>query len=174
MNKISVLSFLLAVPLAAALDNGFGRTPVMGYNTYNAAACTINQTFVRDTINSFDSAGFRALGYTLFGLDCGWQGQQRQSNGSIDYDHSGFPDGIKPLSSLAISKGFVGHAPSYSRFRIRADLARLGACTPTKENGPVILQARSGQAHWAMSDKMPCSSRDGTPNILRCLCIPTD
>lgn len=108
------LSALLAAPAALALDNGYGRKPPMGYNTYNAAACTINQTWVRDTINDFDSAGFRALGYNVFGLDCGWQGRQRQSNGSIDYDRSVFPDGIKPLSSLAISKGFVRRLSPWS------------------------------------------------------------
>ncbi|KAI5270761.1 putative alpha-galactosidase [Aureobasidium subglaciale] len=91
---------------AAALDNGFGRTPPMGFNTYNPASCTINQTFVRDTINAFSDKGFAPLGYNIFGLDCGWQGTQRQSNGSITYDAGGFPDGILPLSKLANSKGF--------------------------------------------------------------------
>lgn len=38
--------------------------------------------------------------------DCGWQGRQRQSNGSITYDASVFPDGILPLSKLANSLGF--------------------------------------------------------------------
>ncbi|KAG9569818.1 putative alpha-galactosidase, partial [Aureobasidium melanogenum] len=91
---------------ATALDNGFGRTPPMGFNTYNPAACTINQTFVRDTINAFADKGLAAAGYNIFGLDCGWQGTQRQTNGSITYDASAFPDGILPLSKLANSRGF--------------------------------------------------------------------
>jgi len=95
---------------AAALDNGFGRTPPMGFNTYNPAACTINQTFVQDTINAFAEKGFGTAGYTIFGLDCGWQGTQRQGNGSITYDAGGFPDGILPLSKLANSKGFVSRS----------------------------------------------------------------
>jgi alpha-galactosidase len=92
---------------AVALDNGFGRTPPMGFNTYNPAACTINQTYVQDTINAFAEKGFGTAGYTVFGLDCGWQGTQRQSNGSITYDSRAFPNGILPLSKLANSKGFV-------------------------------------------------------------------
>lgn len=95
---------------ATALDNGFGRTPPMGFNTYNPAACTINQTFVQDTINAFAEKGFGTAGYTIFGLDCGWQGTQRQSNGSITYDATAFPNGILPLSNLANSKGFVGRS----------------------------------------------------------------
>lgn len=103
-NIIHAIS--LAIPTVTALNNGFGRTPVMGFNTYNAAGCTINQTYIQAAINQFSSMGFQAAGYKYFQLDCGWQGQQRQSNGSITYDASGFPNGIAPLSKLAISKGF--------------------------------------------------------------------
>lgn len=39
-------------------------------------------------------------------IDCGWAAKNRQANGSIAYDTSNFPDGIAPLSKLAISKGF--------------------------------------------------------------------
>ncbi|SMR42229.1 unnamed protein product [Zymoseptoria tritici ST99CH_1E4] len=94
------------VQSANALDNGFGRTPPMGFNTYNAAGCTINQTIIQSYINAFSSQGFKAAGYNIFGIDCGWQGIQRQSNGSITYDARGFPGGIAPLSKSAISKGF--------------------------------------------------------------------
>lgn len=78
-----------------------------GFNTYNAAGCTINQTIIQSYINAFSSQGFKAAGYNIFGIDCGWQGIQRQSNGSITYDARGFPGGIAPLSKSAISKGFV-------------------------------------------------------------------
>lgn len=49
-----------------ALDNGFGRTPVMGFNTYNAKSCSIDQTYVRDTIEAFVAKGFPDLGYKFF------------------------------------------------------------------------------------------------------------
>ncbi|KAF7192151.1 putative alpha-galactosidase D [Pseudocercospora fuligena] len=106
INHLIFCAFL-STGLVEALDNGFGRTPIMAFNTYNVAACTINQTWVRDTINNFVNMGFASVGYKQFGLDCGWQGKQRQSNGSIDYDRDVFPDGIKPLSDLAISKGLL-------------------------------------------------------------------
>nr|POE48862.1 putative alpha-galactosidase d [Quercus suber] len=100
----SVLTLLLSGCLA--LDNGFGRTPVMGFNTYNDVGCSPNETYVTSTINGLASKGFAALGYKYFQIDCGWQGYDRQSNGSITYDASVFPNGILPLSRLAISKGF--------------------------------------------------------------------
>lgn len=97
---------LLLAAVAHALDNGFGRTPIMGFNTYNDVGCSPNQSHVQNTINSFASKGFGTVGYKYFQVDCGWQGYQRQSNGSITYDAGVFPDGIAPLSKLAISKGF--------------------------------------------------------------------
>lgn len=103
MNYLLALLFTSAT---SALNDGFGRTPVMGFNTYNAASCTINQTYLESTINSFASLGFQSLGYKYFQVDCGWAAQERQSNGSITYDSSILPNGIAPLSQLAISKGF--------------------------------------------------------------------
>nr|POE92400.1 putative alpha-galactosidase d [Quercus suber] len=100
----SVLALLLSG--GAALNNGFGRTPIMGFNTYNDVGCSPNESYVTSTIDGLASKGFQALGYKYFQIDCGWQGYDRQSNGSITYDASVFPHGIAPLSKLAISKGF--------------------------------------------------------------------
>ena len=91
---------------AYALDNGFGRQPVMGFNTYNAVGCSPNQSYVSETIDELASQGFLKAGYSHFQVDCGWQGYERQSNGSITYDAEVFPDGIAPLSQYAIEKGF--------------------------------------------------------------------
>lgn len=86
---------LLAAPatLVHALDNGFGRTPVMGFNTYNDVGCSPNQTYVDATIRAFAQKGFKDAGYKYFQVDCGWQGFQRASNGSLTYDASTFPNG---------------------------------------------------------------------------------
>jgi alpha-galactosidase len=62
---------------------------------------------VQDAIRAFAQKGFKDAGYNIFSLDCGWQGLQRQSNGSITYDSSVFPNGITPLSKLANSLGFL-------------------------------------------------------------------
>lgn len=127
----------------------FKAKPAMGYNTYNPAACTINQTWIRETIDVFASKGFGAAGYSVFGLDCGWQGTQRQANGSIDYDASVFPDGISPLSQHANSKGFVSFSYTltlslfclvvfYIHFlflcgRSLIGTTSIGACIPIRE-----------------------------------------
>jgi alpha-galactosidase len=100
------LGSLLLVGSALALDNGFGRTPVMGFNTYNDVGCSPNQTHIYNTMDALIEKGFLAAGYNFFQVDCGWQGYDRQANGSITYDADSFPDGIASLSKAAIEKGF--------------------------------------------------------------------
>lgn len=51
--------------------------------------------------------GFLNMGYKFFQIDCGWQGYNRLSNGSITYDSTRFPNGIAPLSKFAIGLGFA-------------------------------------------------------------------
>ncbi|PNS14610.1 hypothetical protein CAC42_1632 [Sphaceloma murrayae] len=89
--------------LVQALDNGFGRTPIMGYNTYNDVGCSPNSSWVEQTMQAMQSKGLISLGYTYFGLDCGWANPTRQANGSLTYDPLVFPNGIRPLADLAIS-----------------------------------------------------------------------
>ncbi|KAF2155860.1 carbohydrate-binding module family 35 protein [Myriangium duriaei CBS 260.36] len=77
----------------------------MGYNSYNDVACSPNSTWMETTIQAVADKGFSKLGYKFFQIDCGWQGYERQENGSLTYDATNFPDGIKPLSEMAIKLG---------------------------------------------------------------------
>ncbi|KAG4434049.1 hypothetical protein IFR05_010471 [Cadophora sp. M221] len=78
----------------------------MGYNSYNDVACSPDETMIHNTIQSMSDKGFLGLGYNFFQIDCGWQGYNRLSNGSITYDSARFPSGIAPLSKFAIGLGF--------------------------------------------------------------------
>lgn len=99
---------LLLLPLlTTALNNTFGLTPLLGYNTYNDVACSPNQTHLRTTIHALSTQTLIAAGYKYFQLDCGWQGFTRSPNGSLTFDEKVFPDGIAPLSALARGLGLV-------------------------------------------------------------------
>ena len=54
-------NFVLLVVLLAqgvlSLDNGLGRTPQMGWNSWNRIRCGINQTIVQQTADAFISTG---------------------------------------------------------------------------------------------------------------------
>jgi hypothetical protein len=41
----------------AALDNGLGRTPPLGFNSWNSAACSVNETFMRNIMDAFVATG---------------------------------------------------------------------------------------------------------------------
>ena len=43
-----------------ALDNGLGRTPQMGWNSWNHFSCGINATIVKDTADAIVSGAARA------------------------------------------------------------------------------------------------------------------
>ncbi|KAG8626004.1 hypothetical protein KVT40_006405 [Elsinoe batatas] len=103
-----LLTFAILATGACAINNGFGRTPVMGFNTYNDVSCNPNQQYMYDTMDSFAHRGFAGLGYKYLQIDCGWQSttNRRQANGSLDWDRTAFPNGIRALADRAISLGF--------------------------------------------------------------------
>jgi hypothetical protein len=51
---------------AAALDNGLGQLPPLGWNSWNLAGCKINETFFRlETVQALADKGFREAGYKV-------------------------------------------------------------------------------------------------------------
>ena len=63
---------LLAAALVAAssqtvlgLDNGLGKTPQMGFNTWNHFGCNINETLIKETADALVASGLAALGKRL-------------------------------------------------------------------------------------------------------------
>lgn len=106
MTLPTFLSLTVFAASAAAVNNGYVNTPIMGYNTYNDVVCSPNSSWVETTMTAMVNNGLLGLGYKMFQIDCGWQGFERSPNGSITYDPTPFPDGISPLSNMAHSQGF--------------------------------------------------------------------
>ena len=98
------LIFLSILKLYYSLNNGLGKTPQMGWNSWNKFACNINETIIRDTIDALNSTGLLKLGYNYINIDDCWQ-IGRHKNGTIIPDPKAFPNGIKPLVDYAHSKG---------------------------------------------------------------------
>ena len=95
---------ILILKLINCLDNGLGKTPQMGWNSWNKFGCNINDKLIRDTIDALNSSGLIEFGYNYINLDDCWQ-SSRDENGTIIPDLSAFPNGIKPLADYAHSKG---------------------------------------------------------------------
>jgi alpha-galactosidase len=69
----TVLITIVVLQLALAVDNGMGRTPPMGWNSWNRFGCNINETLIRQTADLLVSTGLADKGYKFLNLDDCWQ-----------------------------------------------------------------------------------------------------
>ena len=90
---------------AQALDNGVGRTPPMGWNSWNTFFCNINESLIRGMADSMVSSGMREAGYEYVVVDDCWMNPNRDSSGNLQGDPTRFPSGMKALGDYIHSKG---------------------------------------------------------------------
>ncbi|KAF4341751.1 alpha-n-acetylgalactosaminidase precursor [Fusarium beomiforme] len=105
-NLGSILAVAGITPLA--FGQSFQSTPVMGWNSYNQFSCSPNNKSIAETIEALSERGFVDAGYHFFQIDCGWASRDTErdpTTGALKVDSNAFPDGLKPLSDLARSKG---------------------------------------------------------------------
>lgn len=87
------------------LENGLGRTPPMGWNSWNHFHCGINEGLIKETADAMVNTGLASLGYQYVNLDDCWAEQDRDSQGNMVARGSTFPSGIKSLADYVHSKG---------------------------------------------------------------------
>ncbi|KAG0458743.1 hypothetical protein HPP92_021871 [Vanilla planifolia] len=87
------------------LENGLGRTPPMGWNSWNHFKCRIDEKMIRETANSIVSSGLAALGYKYINLDDCWAESYRDSKGNLVPKASAFPSGIKAIADYLHGQG---------------------------------------------------------------------
>ncbi|EPS71705.1 alpha-galactosidase [Genlisea aurea] len=87
------------------LENGLGRTPQMGWNSWNHFNCDIREDLIKQTADAMVSTGLAALGYRYINLDDCWAELNRDSNGHMVARRSTFPSGITALADYIHSKG---------------------------------------------------------------------
>lgn len=97
---------LLLCSVASALDNGVGRTPVLGFNSWNDLRCEgMNETNILAVFTAFERLNLTSFGYRYVNLDDCWAAEARAADGSLVADPTRFPHGIRYLSDVAHSKG---------------------------------------------------------------------
>ncbi len=115
-----MLSFLfIAVVLAGfstALNNGVGKLPKLGYDTFNAFACSYNQTSVLAQAQAMVNHGLVEAGYNSMILDDCYALKNRSSNGSMIADLSKWPSGMKNFTDTIKSMGISASAYSDSGY----------------------------------------------------------
>jgi len=102
-----VLLGLLLALLAPSIHGELFRapTPPMGWNSYNAYTCDINEEKVRMNAQALVKMGLKDLGYTLVTTDCAWNAQERDSQDRMQWNASTFPSGGKALGDFLHARG---------------------------------------------------------------------
>ncbi|KAF8068658.1 glycoside hydrolase family 27 protein [Lyophyllum atratum] len=80
------------------LTHGVGRLPFMGYNTWNAYYCDINENKVLDTAKLMKSHGLIDVGYDHMNLDDCYSEKVRNDSGDIVANKERFPSGMNHLT----------------------------------------------------------------------------
>ncbi|KAJ3778727.1 glycoside hydrolase family 27 protein [Lentinula raphanica] len=66
-----------------SLHNGVGKLPFMGYNTWNAYHCDIDEDLILTTANLMKSLGLAELGYQHMNIDDCWAEKNRSASGDL-------------------------------------------------------------------------------------------
>ncbi|KAL6897322.1 hypothetical protein ACP4OV_007018 [Aristida adscensionis] len=89
----------------AALENGLGRTPQMGWNSWNHFHRNINEVIIRQIADAMVDTGLAKLGYQYINIDDYWAAYDRDSQGNLVANASTFPSGIMALADYVHGKG---------------------------------------------------------------------
>lgn len=113
LSSLQVAGLIALITLVApcsAYNNGLGRLPPMGWNTW----CTDDICGLRDVCTAKEvmsvadaivSEGLDKLGYNYLVMDDCWSDHTRNASGFLQPDPRNFPDGLKPVADYLHSKG---------------------------------------------------------------------
>jgi alpha-galactosidase len=88
-----------------AIDNGLGKTPPMGWNSWNHFDCNISETIVKATADRIVELGLDKKGYVYVNLDDCWQIARDNTTKVIIEDKKNFPSGMGALAKYVHDKG---------------------------------------------------------------------
>ena len=103
ITHILLISSLIFLSVKA-LHNGLGKTPPMGWNSWNAYHCDVNEDKIKAAGDALVRLGLDQLGYKYLNVDDCWA-EGRFSNGTVYAQNSTFPSGMKALADYAHSRG---------------------------------------------------------------------
>ncbi|KAG2548204.1 hypothetical protein PVAP13_9KG150800 [Panicum virgatum] len=86
-------------------ENGLGRTPQMGWNSWNHFGCGINEDLIKQTADALVNTGLAKLGYEYVNIDDCWAESDRDYQGNFVANRQTFPSGIKALADYVHAKG---------------------------------------------------------------------
>ncbi|KAK4145640.1 putative alpha-galactosidase B [Dichotomopilus funicola] len=105
MTAVTVLLGLLATG-ALALENGVGKLPVLGFNTWNLYGCDYTADILLEQAQAIVDHGLLDAGYNNFMLDDCYSLKERNKKGNIVEDPKKFPHGMKAFTTSLSKLGF--------------------------------------------------------------------
>lgn len=78
--------------------DGVGKLPFLGYNTWNAYHCDINEDLILETAELMVSLGLSDAGYKYVNVDDCYSEMKRNTNGDIVEHKERFPSGMRTLT----------------------------------------------------------------------------
>jgi alpha-galactosidase len=108
--KLRLLLLLLCINELCATHayaqkfDDLGKTPALGWNSWNKFACKINEELIRETADAMVDRGMKDAGYQYINIDDCWHGE-RDTLGFIHENKKRFPSGMKALSDYVHARG---------------------------------------------------------------------
>ncbi|CAF1318704.1 unnamed protein product [Rotaria sordida] len=103
MIPSTLVYLIFFIGISYELNNGLGRTPQMGWNSWNHFKHNISEKIVQQTADAIVATGLAVAGYQYVNLDDCWQ-LTRDSQGIIHPDPQAFPSGILALADYVHSR----------------------------------------------------------------------
>ena len=104
--RLGLAGFLMGgfAVMAGAESDIVAPTPPMGWNSWHAFRCDVNEERIRETADAMVANGMKDAGYQYIVVDDCWQAS-RDAEGNIVPDGERFPSGIAALAAYVHSKG---------------------------------------------------------------------
>lgn len=114
----AAIAALLTLPSVQALvqKHNVGKLPALGWNSWNAFYCNVNETKILTAANQMVSLGLKDSGYQYVNIDDCWSVKSGRDNktGQIIPDPEKFPSGIigvaDAIHALGLKVGIYGSA----------------------------------------------------------------
>ena len=130
-----LLLFSSVISLILSYNNGVGRLPFMGWNTWcTDGTCGLdvcNDIEIKQFANAMITNGMYAAGYRYINLDDCWLACNRTSNGSLYAEPTRFPNGISSVINYVHNLKTPGE---HLKFGLYTDVG-TNVCSPGNRSG---------------------------------------
>ncbi|KAK9441682.1 alpha-galactosidase [Metarhizium brunneum] len=98
-KKLSWLGYVAGTLARNVPHQSSGKLPTLGWNSWNAYRCDINEQHFLDAAQALVDTGLRDAGYNYVNIDDCWSERTGRVNGHIAVNKTRFPDGIDGLAN---------------------------------------------------------------------------